>query len=338
MAYRWHFGDGAEGTGQTTSHPYAPGRYTALLTVANNLELESSASATVVVPCLAGDVAPWLSADVGEPAVPGGAQLLETECLAVCASGKGIGTASDGFHFVYREADGDFELVAEVTEAVAAPASAQAGLMVRESLDAGSVHGSLLVVRREPLSVSFLERAEAGGTTRTQALDQPGRWLRLVRQGSLVSASRSADGVTWSEPVPVTSVAGGKVLVGLAASAKEGIAARTGPAFQAIFCSVSFRGGPEEATFRRGDADGRSGLDITDAIVTLAFLFAGGPAPTCVDAADANDSGLVDLSDAVYTLGHLFLGTPAPPEPFASCGVDPTPDALGCQEHAPCAE
>lgn len=42
------------------------------------------------------------------------------------------------------------------------------------------------------------------------------------------------------------------------------------------------------------------------------------------------------MSDAVYLLSYLFTGGRPPEEPFAACGLDPTPDRLTCEEYAPC--
>jgi len=91
--------------------------------------------------------------------------------------------------------------------------------------------------------------------------------------------------------------------------------------------------GPERAArtpFLRGDANGDGLLNVSDPIAHLERLFAAGEPAPCGDAADANDDGRLDLSDALYTLGFLFLGRPAPPEPFPDPGLEPTPDALGC--------
>src|SRR5687768_4504206 len=84
-----------------------------------------------------------------------------------------------------------------------------------------------------------------------------------------------------------------------------------------------------ENVFRRGDADGNCGVDITDAVYVLNYLFSGGPNPPCLDAADPNDTGTIDITDGIFILNYLFLGTTAPsdPGPDAS-GPDPTPDDL----------
>ncbi len=83
-------------------------------------------------------------------------------------------------------------------------------------------------------------------------------------------------------------------------------------------------------SFLRGDANANCGVELSDAVFTLNYLFTGGKVPLCQDAADADDNGKLQLTDAVYTLGYLFLGSIAPPPPGAeTAGIDPTVDELG---------
>lgn len=83
--------------------------------------------------------------------------------------------------------------------------------------------------------------------------------------------------------------------------------------------------------FLRGDTNRDAGVDLSDAVTTLEFLFAGGNLPSCMDAADANDNGVVDMSDPITTLMFLFLGGSLPP-PVDEPGPDPTEDTLGCSQ------
>lgn len=95
----------------------------------------------------------------------------------------------------------------------------------------------------------------------------------------------------------------------------------------------------ERPRFRRGDANGDAGYDISDAIFTLSALFVPGALqPSCEDAADSNDDGGVDVSDAVFTLSALFVaGSPEPPAPaLTDCGTDPSLDPLGCASYTIC--
>ena len=86
-----------------------------------------------------------------------------------------------------------------------------------------------------------------------------------------------------------------------------------------------------EITFRRGDANCDSAIDIADAVSILGYLFGGGSAK-CLDALDANDDGNVDIADAVYVLSFLFAGGAPMPPPFPDLGTDPTEDNLDCAE------
>ena len=91
--------------------------------------------------------------------------------------------------------------------------------------------------------------------------------------------------------------------------------------------------------FRRGDVDGNARIEMADAIQTFGYLFLGSPTSLgCWDAADANDSGGVDLSDGVFTLQYLFSGGGPHPSPGPeTCGPDtPGDDALTCESSPNC--
>jgi hypothetical protein len=94
---------------------------------------------------------------------------------------------------------------------------------------------------------------------------------------------------------------------------------------------------PLQGLFIHGDARSDGVVDLSDPIELLGHLFLGTPESlACEKSADANDSGALEIADAIYLLGYLFLGGPAPPEPFLSCGIDPTPDSLTCDSYEPC--
>jgi hypothetical protein len=65
-----------------------------------------------------------------------------------------------------------------------------------------------------------------------------------------------------------------------------------------------------------GDANSDGGVDISDAVFLIQYIFAGGAAPAACNYAngmgDANGDGGVDISDAVYLIQYIFAGGPAP--------------------------
>jgi hypothetical protein len=85
--------------------------------------------------------------------------------------------------------------------------------------------------------------------------------------------------------------------------------------------------------FLRGDANRDGGVNLSDPVATLTYLFRGGRLLPCEDAADADDDGRITVSDPIFTLNFLFrggrvIGSPGIRYPW----FDPTPDALGCAE------
>lgn len=93
-----------------------------------------------------------------------------------------------------------------------------------------------------------------------------------------------------------------------------------------------FSGGPIGAEdFIRRDANGDDAVDLSDAVVTLEYLYLGGGQLACSDAADANDDGTLDITDPIVLLQSLYLEGGPLPESSGPPGTDPTPDALICQ-------
>jgi len=106
-------------------------------------------------------------------------------------------------------------------------------------------------------------------------------------------------------------------------------------------CSVVVKVPPPGGRQRPGDANGDGGLDISDAVATLGFLFLGSPKglpcgdgsaldPANVRLLDWQPDGAIDISDAVATLSFLFLGT-KPPALGTECVR-----IAGCRESAGC--
>ena len=91
-----------------------------------------------------------------------------------------------------------------------------------------------------------------------------------------------------------------------------------------------------EGGFIRGDVDGDGDVDITDGLRLFRALTKGVDLD-CASSADADDSGAVDITDGIHLLGYLFGGVAAPVAPFPGCGVDVTPDELGCTGGSVCA-
>lgn len=95
---------------------------------------------------------------------------------------------------------------------------------------------------------------------------------------------------------------------------------------------IDLLGNPISNQFIRGDTNGDSARNLTDAIRLLQTLFVPGTAPLdCLDSADTNDDGGMNLADAVFLLSFLFIPGSSPLPPPESCGTDLTAsDPLDC--------
>ena len=91
----------------------------------------------------------------------------------------------------------------------------------------------------------------------------------------------------------------------------------------------------EETPFIRGDVNADGGIDFSDAVTTLDYLFTGGSIG-CEKAADSNDDGATNIVDGIALLGYLFSGTGDLPMPFPTCGTDSTVDNLECNLYNGC--
>jgi regulation of enolase protein 1 (concanavalin A-like superfamily) len=94
----------------------------------------------------------------------------------------------------------------------------KAGVMIRETLNANSAHGFMLVSYSKGLA--FQRRTATAGisTSSTGVLSAAPYWVRIDRTGDTVTAYQSADGANWTVVGTDTIPMGQTVLVGLAVS------------------------------------------------------------------------------------------------------------------------
>lgn len=157
----------------------------------------------------------WAEQDIG-PVGPAGSFGESNGTFTVSASGSGIWTGTDGFHYVYQQLSGDGEIIARVASIQNVGPTPKAGVMMRQSLDAGSRDVVMDVVN--PWGIEFIYRPTAddntlysGGTGGTAPY-----WVRLVRTGTTFSAYYKANaGDSWSLAGTQTVDMPGTIYVGL---------------------------------------------------------------------------------------------------------------------------
>jgi regulation of enolase protein 1 (concanavalin A-like superfamily) len=161
---------------------------------------------------------PWTAGDIGSVGVAGSSTVGTNGVLTVRGSGADIWDTADAFHHLRTSLHGNGEIIARVTAVQNTDAWAKAGVMVRETLTAGSKHGIMCVTPGN--GFSFQRRTTTSGTssfTGGGALNtSPNNWVRLVRNGTTLTAYKSADGNTWTLVGSDTISMTGNIYVGLA--------------------------------------------------------------------------------------------------------------------------
>jgi hypothetical protein len=160
----------------------------------------------------------WKNGDVGNVRRSGGA-VYSNEAFIVDGGGSNIWGCSDEFHYVYQTLEGDGEIVVRVVSMESTHPWAKAGVMIRETLDANSRHAMMaLTPWRGP---AFQRRQYEGGGSRHTSGGSASApyWVRLVRQGDMLTGYVSGDGVNWSRVNATHITMADEVYVGLVVTA-----------------------------------------------------------------------------------------------------------------------
>lgn len=161
--------------------------------------LKNSDSATVVVniksksdPCF-----PWLSADIGNVALPGSFTCMNRS-IVLQASGSDIWDNTDGFRYAYQRVSGDCEMLAKIENFNASHEWAKAGVMIRETLAGGSKCAFTALTNKN--GATFHHRFKAGqgmeGGNNKQEIKAP-YWVKIARKGDTINHYISANGSNW---------------------------------------------------------------------------------------------------------------------------------------------
>jgi regulation of enolase protein 1 (concanavalin A-like superfamily) len=133
-------------------------------------------------------------------------------------------------HVVQVLLDGDGEIRARVRSFEASNPWAKAGVMVREALTGISRHATAFITPKDAANGFGMVWRSAQGASTSYAegpalSPSPDNWVRLVREGDVVTSYASSDGVVWTEMDAVT-------LTGLASSIHVGLAVTSSDTFE----------------------------------------------------------------------------------------------------------
>jgi hypothetical protein len=177
-------------------------------------------------------------APLGNPALPGSLNR-GVDGYDLVAGGSDIWLNADEGHFASFAHEGDFDLRVRLAAFEGTHLYAKAGVMVRESLAAGSRHLFFLAFRHDAArnrnngGFEGQFRAETDGPCTGIYPPQPdpvpsrfpasfpNAWLRLVRRADEFQMFQGVDGVTWNRYGSVSLALPPKILLGLAATSHE---------------------------------------------------------------------------------------------------------------------
>jgi hypothetical protein len=141
---------------------------------------------------------PWLSSNVGDAAQPG-SLLPVNKSFVIMAAGSDIWGNADGFYYTYQLVTGDCEIFAKVESLEATNEWAKAGVMIRQSLNAGSPVAFVFVSTRNGVNTHHRllpnDPMESGNSNNRDG--KAPYWVKLIRKGNVFSYYNSADGVNW---------------------------------------------------------------------------------------------------------------------------------------------
>ncbi len=184
--------------------------------------------------------------DVGGITQPGSTSYNSAGAVyTVKSAGDGIYGTADSFQFAQRRITGDGEIKARVTSLTNTNAWSKAGVMIRESLSAGSSFGLVFATPQNGFAGNY--RATNGGAREFApgpVLNAaPNNWVRIARAGNVLTAYTSANGTSWAQTFTGTLPAlPATVYFGLAVTASDNTKLAT-----ATFDNVQVTGAPAAA-------------------------------------------------------------------------------------------
>lgn len=152
--------------------------------------------------------------DIGSPSQTGIA-LHANGTYTLGGNGEGVGGTNDQACFVYEQVNGDCEIVARVFDVLWRHRDAQGGIMIRETLDAGSKQASMLLTPGNGSLFTCRGTDNGSSTSVTNGAISAPYWVKLTRAGDVLTAYTSPDGASWTLQGSQTINMNADVYVGL---------------------------------------------------------------------------------------------------------------------------
>ena len=176
----------------------------------------------------------WTHGDVGGVGFSGDASY-NAGTFTVDGSGGDIWGNADAFHYVYRPLNGDGTLTARVVSVQNTDGWAKGGVMLRESLAAGSKYSFSLIAATNGSDHQYRAATDGGAAGSGGSGVGAPYWVRVVRAGNNFSAYVSPNGTAWTLLSTQAITMGTTIYAGLAVTAHNNAAV-----CEAVFDNVTF--------------------------------------------------------------------------------------------------
>jgi hypothetical protein len=165
---------------------------------------------------------PFASANIGaSPVAP--TEAATSNGVMVTAAGGGIGGSDDQFNYQYQTVSGNFDVSVCLASLGLSSLWAQAGLMARASLDAGSPFAAALAtpgMNGDSFDCRGATNAVAAASG-SFPVNYPNTWLRLNRVGSVFTGFGSYDGTNWTALGTASIAMTDPIYLGVAVASSE---------------------------------------------------------------------------------------------------------------------
>jgi regulation of enolase protein 1 (concanavalin A-like superfamily) len=118
--------------------------------------------------------------------------------IVMTAAGADIWNMADQFHFAYKRLSGVGSITARVVSVSNTDPWAKAGVMIRQTLEPGSVNTMIAVTPDNGVTFQSRSTTDAASVSTTQAGITAPQWVRLTRSGNTFTGEYSANGNTWT--------------------------------------------------------------------------------------------------------------------------------------------
>jgi len=260
----------------------------------------------------------------GNPIEPGLTSAVGASDFDVRASGTDIWDNTDGFHFVYEEKTGDFDVVVRVQRLDPTSPWAKAGLMARENLTpgsrnlnvvvdpaavetvAGGLGANLYEANNRPLADLYSTNNWADVVPRANAgVPYPNAWMRLKRAGNEFRGYRSYDGSNWIQIAQMSVIDSAtntaypsKVYVGMATTSHNNTAGNSTVAEYRSYGNYVKPALPEVLFVIGGGTPNAADQAVISHLATKGYLVTAIPSLSALTA-DATGKALVIVSSTV---------------------------------------